>query len=42
VLIDTSATRLIERMEEPSHSIARIWTRFAKGSLFMPYFIMNF
>jgi hypothetical protein len=35
VLIDTSTTRLIDRMEEPSQSMLRIWTRFARGSLFM-------
>jgi len=27
--------RLIERMDEPSQSIARIWTRLARGSLFI-------
>ena len=42
VLIDTSATRLIERMDEPSQSMARIWTRLERGSLFMPKFILNF
>src|SRR5947208_16484832 len=36
VLIDTSHTRLIERMDVPSQSIARIWVRLARGSLFMP------
>src|SRR5436305_1496082 len=35
VLIDTSHTRLIERMDEPSHSMERIWTRLARGSLFI-------
>jgi hypothetical protein len=34
VLIDTSATLLIDRMLEPSQSMFRIMTRFAKGSLF--------
>ena len=32
----TSATRLIDRMDEPSQSMERIWTRLARGSLFMP------
>jgi len=36
VLIDTSATRETDRMEEPSTSIERIWRRLAWGSLFMP------
>src|SRR5216683_3206765 len=36
VLIETSATRLIDRIDEPSHSIERIWTRLVRGSLFMP------
>ena len=36
VLIDTSATREIDRMDDPSQSMERIWTRFARGSLFMP------
>src|SRR3954466_3824595 len=36
VLIDTSATRLIDRMETPSHSMERIVTRLARGSLFIP------
>ena len=31
-----SVSRLIDRMEEPSQSIERIWTRLARGSLFMP------
>src|SRR5262249_44616773 len=35
VLIDTSHTREIERMDDPSHSMARIWTRFSMGSLFI-------
>ena len=38
VLIDTSATRLIERMDDPSQSMARIWARVAIGSLFI-YFL---
>ena len=29
-------------MEDPSHSIERIWTRLARGSLFMPRMIVNF
>ena len=33
VLIDTSTTREIDRMEEPSHSMERIWTRLAQGQL---------
>src|SRR5262249_18719233 len=33
------ATRLIERIEEPSQSIERIWTRLARGSLFMPLYL---
>ncbi len=32
--MDTSTTRLIDRIELPSQSIERIWTRFARGSLF--------
>src|SRR5689334_15011510 len=32
----TSATRLIDRIDEPSQSIERIWTRLARGSLFIP------
>jgi hypothetical protein len=36
VLIDTSATREIDRMDDPSHSMFRIMTRLARGSLFMP------
>src|SRR5262249_44727703 len=36
VLMLTSTTREIDRMETPSQSIERIWTRFARGSLFMP------
>ena len=35
VLIDTSTTREIDRMEEPSTSMGRIWTSLAIGSLFM-------
>ena len=35
VLIDTSGTRVTERMDDPSHSIERIWTRFSTDSLFM-------
>ena len=30
------ATREIERRDEPSTSMERIWTRLARGSLFMP------
>ncbi len=33
VLIDTSATRLMERIELPSQSMERIWMRVARGSL---------
>jgi hypothetical protein len=36
VLIDTSHTREINRMDDPSQSIERIWARLAGGSLFMP------
>jgi hypothetical protein len=36
VLMETPTTREIDRMEEPSTSIERIWTRFSWGSLFMP------
>ena len=36
VLIDTSTTREIDRMEEPSQSMARIWMRLASGNLSMP------
>ena len=35
VLIDTSATREIDRIDDPSQSIERIWTRFSMFSLFM-------
>ena len=35
VLIDTSQTREIERMDEPSQSIVKICTRVSSGSLFM-------
>ena len=35
VLIDTSATREIDRMDDPSQSMARIWVRLARGSWFM-------
>jgi hypothetical protein len=35
VLMLTSATRLMDRIDEPSQSIERIWTRVARGSLFM-------
>ena len=30
-----SASRETERMDDPSQSIERIWTRLATGSLFM-------
>ena len=36
VLMLTSATREIDRMDDPSHSIERSWTRLPTGSLFMP------
>lgn len=36
-LIDTSMTRLIDRMDEPSTSMARIWVRVLMGSLFLPF-----
>src|SRR5277367_2772825 len=39
VFRDTSTTRLIDRMDDPSQSIERIWTRLARGSLFMPLII---
>ena len=32
-LIDTSRTREIDRMDEPSHIMERIWTRLAVESL---------
>ena len=35
-------TREIERRDEPSTSMVRIWTRFSKGSLFMLRHDMNF
>jgi hypothetical protein len=35
VLIDTSARRETERMDEPSHSILSIWARAFIDSLFM-------
>ena len=35
VLIDTPTTREIDRMDEPSQSMARIWMRLASGSLFI-------
>src|SRR5437870_3600762 len=35
VLIDTSATRAIARMLDPSQSIERIWTRFSMDSRFI-------
>jgi hypothetical protein len=34
-LIDTSHTREIDRMDDPSQSMVRIWTRVSIGSLFM-------
>lgn len=36
VLIDTPVTREIDRMDDPSQSIWRIWTLVCRGSLFMP------
>src|SRR5438552_26451 len=39
VLRETSATRVIDRRDEPSQSIERIWTRLASASLFMPRII---
>jgi hypothetical protein len=36
MLMETTITREIDRMEEPSTSMERIWTRFSRGSLFMP------
>ena len=36
LLAQYNASRLIDRMEEPSQSMARIWTRLARGSLFIP------
>ena len=35
VLMDTSATRLMDRMEDPSTSMERIWMRLARGSLLL-------
>jgi hypothetical protein len=35
VLIDTSQIRDIDRIDDPSQSMARIWTRLAVGSLFI-------
>jgi len=35
VLIDTSASRETDRIDEPSQSIESIWARLAPGSLFM-------
>ena len=35
VLIDTSHTREIDRMDDASQSIERIWTRLFTGSLFI-------
>jgi hypothetical protein len=35
VLIETSTTREIERMDDPSQSIERIWARLSVGNLFM-------
>jgi hypothetical protein len=29
-------TREIDRMDDPSQSMERIWTRLCRGSLFMP------
>jgi hypothetical protein len=37
----TPVTRAIDRMDDPSQSIERIWTRFSVGNLFMPH-NMNF
>src|SRR5271157_5607632 len=36
VLKETSHTREIDRIDEPSTSMLRIWTRLAASSLFMP------
>ena len=36
VLMLTSASRETERIEAPSHTVERIWTRWETGSLFMP------
>jgi hypothetical protein len=36
LLIDTSATREIYRVDDTSQSIERIWTHLARGTLFMP------
>jgi hypothetical protein len=35
-LMETPVTRLIDRMDDPSTSMERIWTRVWRGSLFMP------
>ena len=37
MLIDTSQTREIDRIDDPSQSIVRICTRVSKGSLFMEF-----
>jgi hypothetical protein len=37
VLMLTSATLEIDRMDDPPQSIERIWTRVSRGSLFMPH-----
>lgn len=39
VLIDTSHTREIDRMDDLSQSMERIWTRFARGNLLMPQYV---
>ena len=39
VLIETPHTRETERIDDPSTSMERIWTRFSNGSLFMPLMI---
>jgi hypothetical protein len=41
VLIDTSHTLEIDRMDDPSQSMERIWTRFSRGNLFMPLIILK-
>jgi hypothetical protein len=42
VLIGASAKRLIDRIDDPSQSMVRIWVRLARGGLFMPQFALGF
>src|SRR5438874_2215240 len=34
-IVDIVAKGFLDRMDDPSHSMARIWTRLARGSLFI-------